>query len=74
MDWHDIERVLAGDASAGERAALDRWIGTDGAFIGMAGFGESAPAGDLYKHFGITADAVVEAARAAAAGLARAAE
>lgn len=29
MDWHDIERVLAGDASAGERAALDRWIGTD---------------------------------------------
>jgi len=26
---NDIERVLAGDASAGERAALDRWIGTD---------------------------------------------
>jgi transketolase len=46
----------------------DRWIGPGGAFIGMPGFGESAPAAEVYKHFGITTDAVVQAAR----GLARA--
>jgi transketolase len=37
-------------------------IGDDGAFIGMHGFGASAPAKDLYKHFGITAEAAVAAA------------
>jgi transketolase len=42
----------------------DRYLGSDGAFIGMTGFGESAPAEDVYKHFGITADAVVAAAKA----------
>jgi transketolase len=41
-----------------------RWIGPEGAFIGMNGFGASAPAPDLYKHFGITAEAVVEAVKA----------
>jgi transketolase len=46
------------------RFGWDRWIGPDGTFIGMSGFGESAPAGDLYKHFGITADAVIGAVRA----------
>ena len=48
---------------AGVRLGWDRWIGERGAFIGMNGFGASAPASDLYRHFGITADAVVEAAR-----------
>lgn len=42
----------------------DRYIGPDGAFIGMTGFGASAPAGDLFKHFGITAEAVAAAAKA----------
>ena len=42
----------------------DRYVGPDGAFVGMTGFGASAPAGDLYKHFGITAEAVADAARA----------
>ena len=37
-------------------------IGPDGAFIGMHGFGASAPAKDLFKHFGITAEAAVNAA------------
>lgn len=37
----------------------ERYIGSDGIFIGMKGFGASAPAKDLYKHFGITAEAVV---------------
>jgi len=36
-------------------------IGHDGVFIGMHGFGESGPAKDLYKHFGITAEATVNA-------------
>ncbi|HZP10092.1 transketolase-like TK C-terminal-containing protein, partial [Methyloceanibacter sp.] len=40
----------------------DKWIGQGGAFIGMRGFGASAPAQDLYKHFGITAEAVASAA------------
>jgi transketolase len=41
----------------------DKWLGPDGAFIGMRGFGASAPAQDLYKHFGITPEAVAAAAR-----------
>jgi transketolase len=44
------------------RWGWDAVIGQDGEFIGMHGFGASAPAKDLYKHFGITAEAVVEAA------------
>src|SRR5208282_3023886 len=43
----------------------DRYIGPSGRFIGMRGFGASAPAKDLYKHFGITPEAAAEAARAA---------
>ena len=43
----------------------DRYIGDKGAFIGMKGFGASAPIGDLYKHFGITAEAAAEAAKKA---------
>jgi len=41
----------------------EAWLGADGIFIGMAGFGASAPADDLFKHFGITPDAVVQAVR-----------
>jgi transketolase len=45
----------------------DRWLGPRGVFIGMHGFGASAPAQHLYKHFGITAEAVAAAARDLAA-------
>ncbi|PPJ43258.1 MULTISPECIES: transketolase [unclassified Pseudoxanthomonas] len=48
-----------------EAAIADFWgkyVGLDGAVIGMTTFGASAPADALYKHFGITAEAVVEAA------------
>ena len=48
---------------AAARHGWDRWIGERGAFIGMSGFGASAPATDLYRHFGITAEAIAEAAR-----------
>jgi transketolase len=47
---------------AGLRLGWDRYIGTDGKFIGMTGFGASAPAERLYPHFGITAKAAVKAA------------
>jgi transketolase len=47
---------------AAVRFGWDAVIGPDGAFIGMSTFGASAPAKDLYKHFGITAEAVAEAA------------
>ncbi len=39
------------------------WLGDRGVFVGMHGFGASAPAQELYKHFGITAEAVQSAAR-----------
>jgi transketolase len=47
---------------AGVRQGWDRFIGTDGIFVGMTGFGASGPAEKLYEHFGITAKAVVKAA------------
>jgi len=42
----------------------ERWLAPDGAFVGMNSFGASAPADQLYKHFGITAEAVVAAVKA----------
>jgi transketolase len=50
---------------AGVRQGWDRYIGADGGFIGMHSFGASAPAKDVYKHFHITPEAAVEAAKAA---------
>ncbi len=41
----------------------ERFIGEDGGFVGMTGFGASAPAEVLYEKFGITAEAVVEQVR-----------
>ena len=42
---------------AAVRLGWDAVIGRDGVFIGMTGFGESGPYKELYKHFGITAEA-----------------
>ncbi len=50
---------------AAVRFGWDAIIGREGIFIGMKGFGDSAPAGVLYKHFGITAEAIVEAVQKA---------
>ena len=47
---------------AAVRLGWDAVIGPDGTFIGMSTFGASAPAKELYKHFGITAEAAVNAA------------
>ena len=40
-----------------------RWIGLEGAFLGMTTFGESGPAKDVYEHFGITSEKLVELGR-----------
>src|SRR4029079_1318898 len=47
---------------AGIRQGWDAIIGSAGAFVGMTGFGASAPYKDLYRHFGITPEKVAEAA------------
>jgi len=63
------QQVLGADGTvrvACEAAAgfgWERWLGARGAFVGMTGFGASGKATDLYKHFGITAEAIAEAAR-----------
>jgi transketolase len=58
----------ASTARVGVEAAMkfgwERWLGHDGAFVGMTGFGASGPADALYRHFNITADAIVAAALA----------
>jgi len=48
---------------AAVRLGWDRWLGEKSAFIGMHGFGASAPIEALYPHFGITAEKVAEAAK-----------
>jgi transketolase len=48
---------------AGIRMGWDRWIGDRGEFIGMKGFGASAPFKTCYEKFGITTDAVLAAAK-----------
>ena len=66
----DYQEALIGKApvrvaiEAGIRQGWDRFIGEDGIFVGMTGFGASGPYEALYKHFGITAEAVVEAVSA----------
>jgi len=66
----DYQEALIGETpvriavEAGVRQGWDRFIGSDGAFIGMTGFGASAPDKVLYQHFGITAEAIVAAAKA----------
>ncbi|MFL5140330.1 MAG: transketolase [Microvirga sp.] len=61
-----VRARIIGDApikvavEAAVRFGWDSVIGPDGIFVGMHGFGASAPYKDLYKHFGITPEAVAE--------------
>jgi transketolase len=48
---------------AGVRMGWNRWLGRNAAFVGMTGFGASAPAEALYPHFHITPERVAEMAR-----------
>ena len=65
----DYQAALIGETEvrvaveAGVRMGWDRFIGTDGVFVGMSGFGASAPDKVLFEHFGITPQAVAHAAK-----------
>ena len=63
------EAVLGAAPRIGIEAACgfgwDRWLGPKGVFIGMPGYGASAPFEVLYKHFGITAEAAMAAVKRA---------
>jgi transketolase len=62
----NVRRRVIGDApvkvavEAAVRWGWDALIGADGLFVGMKGFGASAPYKDLYRHFGITAEAIAD--------------
>jgi transketolase len=64
----NVRRAIIGTApvkigvEAAVRMGWDCIIGTDGVFVGMSSFGASAPFKELYKKFGITAEAIAEAA------------
>ena len=58
------EAPVRAAVEAAIRQGWDRFIGEDGLFIGMTGFGASAPAERLYDHFGITPEAVADAVKA----------
>jgi transketolase len=64
----DYRKSVIGEApvkiatEAAIRQGWDYFIGNDGTFIGMQSFGASGPAKDLYRHFGITVEAIVAAA------------
>jgi transketolase len=64
-------KVLGCGPRIGVEAAVDgdwaRWLGDGGEFVGMTGFGASAPAETLYREFGITPQAVAGAAQRAIA-------
>ena len=61
-----VRSRVVGDApvkvavEAAVRFGWDALIGPDGIFVGMSGFGASAPYKDVYRHFGITPEAVVD--------------
>src|SRR4029077_2165088 len=64
----EYRRAIIGNAKvkigveAAVRQGWDSIIGSDGIFVGMTSFGASAPYKELYKKFGITADAIANAA------------
>ena len=59
--------ILGEAPRIGVEAALrfgwDKWLRPKDAFVGMSGFGASAPGPDLYEHFGITAERIAQTAR-----------
>ena len=61
---HDVKKRLAVEASSS--FGWHKYTGLDGAVIGIDTFGASAPAGELFKSYGLTVDAVVQKAKALA--------
>jgi transketolase len=67
VEWHEHVLPNALPRVAVEAGISDFWhkyVGLDGKVIGIDVYGESAPAGELFKHFGFTAERVAEAVRA----------
>jgi transketolase len=62
----EVTARVAVEAAA--KFGWERYLGLKGRFVGMTGYGASAPANALFKNFGITGDAVVAAAKAAISG------
>jgi transketolase len=60
--WPDCVRVAVEAAIA---PGWDRYIGENGRFVGLKGFGLSGPGNELFEHFGITAENVVAQAKEA---------
>ncbi|HET6374566.1 MAG TPA: transketolase C-terminal domain-containing protein, partial [Methylocella sp.] len=71
---HSTKKKIIGEApariavEAAVRQGWDEIIGEGGAFIGMTGFGASAPFKDLYEYFGITPQAIANAAQKLCSG------
>ena len=67
QDYKDSVLPPAVKARVGVEAAVkfgwDQWIGDNGKFIGMPGFGASAPFKDCFEGFGITTENIVKAAK-----------
>jgi len=59
---HAVRARVAVEAAA--KLGWDRWVGEDGAIVGMDTFGASAPAGALFEHFGFTPKDVADKGRA----------
>jgi transketolase len=65
-DYRDAVFLKNVPRVAVEAGITDFWrkyVGLQGAVVGLDRFGESAPAGDLFKHFGFTAENVAKAVR-----------
>ena len=64
QDKNYRDSVLGDNVRVAVEAAIvhgwEKYLGDKGGFVGMTGFGASAPAEELYSHFGITPEAVVE--------------
>ena len=58
------KRTVRVAVEAGVRMGWDKYIRNHGGFVGMSGFGASAPAAHLFEHFGITSEKVVEEVKA----------
>ncbi|HEX6829843.1 MAG TPA: transketolase [Burkholderiales bacterium] len=55
--------VARASVEAGVTDYWRKYVGLDGAVVGVDSFGESAPAGEVFKHFGVTVDGVVRAVK-----------
>jgi transketolase len=65
----DVRKRLS--IEVGVSLGWERWVGDEGAIMGLDHYGASAPAGQIFEHFGFTVDRVVDVAQQVVAGRAR---